>query len=275
MKLIADWYEVRELKPNLYEVHEPADTSFFVMKSGTEALFIDSGVGLDEAKAKELLNYLKITTFKVVLTHAHFDHVGLNYLATDVYMSDAEWKKYEKQKEWLQLGYFYKYFKDEVKWPKSLIAPPTQHRWKPNHFVTEDSIIKLGPWELHPQFSAGHTSGHTSYFESSQNLYFIGDLAYDGTIYLHMPDSSLADYEKSLKLADAFMHSKKTAPLLLPNHNTIPLSPSYLAKMIKVLGNIKAKQAQPDRKQSANEFFEEAVHFTQNGVKFSIKPKDL
>src|SRR5262249_4597455 len=155
--VLANWYQVKELRPSLYVVSEPADASFFVLKSGDQAILIDSGFGFDEHAGRKLLQSLGVKQFTVLVTHGHCDHVGLNFLANRVLIGRREWQKYQEQKEYDQLPIYYKLYRDEVPWPSDLKLPPSQKRWKPSGFLEEGHSITLGTWELDPMPTPGHT----------------------------------------------------------------------------------------------------------------------
>ena len=97
------WYKVKEISSNVFWINEPGHVSFYVLRNNDEALFIDSGLGLDINLGLALLKILKIKTFSVYLTHSHCDHVGLNNLADSVFIKKEEYNKYLIQNEINQL----------------------------------------------------------------------------------------------------------------------------------------------------------------------------
>ena len=272
-KTLANWYQVKELKPDLFQVYEPSQVSFYILRAGDQAILIDSGLGLSLEQGRKLLQSLGIKKFKVLVTHAHCDHVGLNSIADEVQLSRAEWKKYLNQKEYDQIKIYYQLFKNDYQWPTDMVTPPTQTRWKPTGFVEAGKEISLGKWKIKPMITPGHSAGHTVFYESSSNILFLGDLIYDGMLYLHLKDSALKSFEKSVNQVVTLVGEKK--PLLLPAHNSIPLDVSYPSKVQKVLSALRHGELTAKEEWPSSEVFAAAKFFESDGVKLAVKVDDL
>lgn len=128
-QLVADWYEIKQVSTNLFCVDEQDHVAFFVLKNEDRGLFVDSGLGLVEENAKKLLNHLEIKSFDVLATHAHCDHVGLNYLAKNIMIFEDEWKKYLELKEEKQIDGYYSLLKEDMPWTKDITTTPSQMSW--------------------------------------------------------------------------------------------------------------------------------------------------
>jgi glyoxylase-like metal-dependent hydrolase (beta-lactamase superfamily II) len=267
---VANWYDVNELKKDVFIIREPTDidASFFILKSSNKALFIDSGIGLSEKVAKQLLEALKIKQFDVINTHAHFDHVGLNHLAKKVYISRSEWEKFQRLDEKTQLDRFLKM--DNSSRPEGF-DPKMKRTWKPT-FIESQKPISFGSFTLTPTLSPGHTEGHVLLLEPKLNLLFIGDLVYDGLLYLHLQDSSLSQYEESIKSLVS-MISKLSNPILLPCHNSIPLDAGYPKKVLTLIEKIKGKKLKPIKEEPANSLFQKGAVYEYEGVKLILGTK--
>jgi glyoxylase-like metal-dependent hydrolase (beta-lactamase superfamily II) len=265
---VANWYDVTELKKDVFIIREPADidASFFILKLADKALLIDSGIGLSEKVAKQLLEALKIKQFDVINTHAHFDHVGLNHLAKKVYMSRSEWEKFQRLDEKTQLARFLKM--DNSSRPEGF-DPKMKRTWKPTVLIESQKPITLGSFTLIPTLSPGHTEGHVLLLEPKLNLLFIGDLVYDGLLYLHLKDSSLSKYEESIKSLVS-MISKLSNPILLPCHNSIPLDAGYPKKVLTLIEKIKSKKLKPTKEEPANTLFQKGAVYEYESVKLIL-----
>jgi len=265
---VANWYDVTELKKNIFIVREPQDidASFFILKSGNKALLIDSGIGLSEKTAKQLLATLEIKEFDVINTHAHFDHVGLNHLAKKVSLSAKEWEKFQRLDEKTQIDRFLKM--DNSSRPEGF-DPKMKRSWKPTSFIEAQKTIHWGDFVLIPTLSPGHTAGHVVLYEPNLNLLFVGDLIYDGMLYLHLADSSLSKYEESIANL-AQLVKKHSNPVLLPCHNSIPLDAHYPQKVLDTVQKIKNKKLPVKKVEPANSLFQEGNIYEDNGVKIII-----
>lgn len=267
---IANWYNVRELKEDLFLVREPADAAFYILKDDDSALFIDSGLGL-MSFGKELLSILGIRNFSVLNTHSHCDHVGLNYLADKVSISRTEWEKFHRLKEGEQLQNYFHATKDSLQWPTQIISAPVQRDWAPKNFVNDKDIIEFGKWKLTAHFTPGHTSGHTIYIDPTERLAFVGDLIYNGTLFAHLPDSSFSDYIKSLQILKIQTESIKKDLLWLSCHNSIPLDSFFLGKVQNVFDKISNSNLIFDSSQDASNIFLNSRLFVDGDVKVAVR----
>lgn len=274
MHLVANWYQVREVRPQIFLIEEPEHVMFYALVSNHRALLIDSGLGLSLAKSEALLKELNVTEFEVLNTHAHVDHVGLNHLATSVSISKREWEKYQSQKEYRQLSYYWKSLRTELSWPDDVNQEPKVNLWKPRHFVSAGDTIHFGTFSILVLSFPGHTKGSLCFFENSTKTLFLGDFLYNGTLYLHLQDSSFSEFQKSLTAVEAFVKSHPGI-MLLPSHNDSPLDIGYLNRLDSVLKDILQKKLTPTRGWPKDELFEDASVFEVGDVKIAIKKVDL
>jgi glyoxylase-like metal-dependent hydrolase (beta-lactamase superfamily II) len=116
------WFKLKEILPNLFQVTEPGHVSFYILRSKTSALFVDSGLGITTKDFLQILENLEIMSFDVLATHFHCDHVGSNYLAGKVYVNDKEWEKYLRFQDEGQIIAYYDILKAHKLWPSSIIS---------------------------------------------------------------------------------------------------------------------------------------------------------
>lgn len=273
-KLIASWYEVFQVLPDLYCVDEQDHVAFFIIKNKSKALFIDSGLGLNENLAKELLKHLSIDQFDVLATHAHCDHAGLNHLANDVLINELEWTKYQRLNEVKQTECYFHLMKDSMPWPNSVFVPK-QNPWSPTRFIQALEDISFGDWNLVPIFTPGHTVGHQVFFENKKNIFFLGDFAITGANYLHLQDSSLDDYITSLEHLWVLIQECPSAPLVLPCHNDIPMPAQYIHEILRTAIKIRKKQISPTQIWKADSMFVDAWIYDEGNVRIVVKKSDL
>lgn len=267
---IANWYNVRELKEDLFLVREPADAAFYILKDGYRALFIDSGLGL-LSFGKELMSILGIKSFSVLNTHSHCDHVGLNYLADRVSISKTEWEKFKRLNECDQLQNYFHATKETLDWPNQIFSAPVQRTWAPTHFINDKEVIEFGKWKLTAHFTPGHTSGHTVYFDETERLIFLGDLVYNGILFAHLPDSSFFDYLASLKVLKNLTASLQKDLLWLSCHNSIPLDSFFVDKVQSTFDKIANSTLPMDSSHDSNKLFLNSRLFVDGDVKLAIR----
>lgn len=233
-QVIANWYEVKEIAPNIFWIREPNLVSFFLFRFNNEALLIDSGLGLSSAAAAELFSELNIKDYNVVCTHAHCDHIGLNAEARTCAISKSEWNKYVKQNEIKQLESFLKLLQDVGSSPSVLGRDKIvgTKEWAPTHYIENGQEFSFGPWNFKIRQAAGHTCGSLMFHETNTNFLFSGDIIYNGKMYIHLKDSNFDQFRNSI---NELCELKKQIPELViwPSHNSIPL-PAEFAEKVKL-----------------------------------------
>ncbi len=193
------WFTVKKIRPQLYALaefgHFEKVVSYLVVGK-TEAFLVDTGMGYtDIHKAIKAITKLPVT---VLLTHAHWDHIGGVKKADRVYVFDHPFEK------------------------KSI----TQLH---NNYVSvqDRQILKIGNYTVKVIHTPGHSPGSTCYFIKNLNWLFVGDTLYPGPLYAHLPESDLYAYTKSLARLCLVANNQT---LILPGHNKLHCSYALLKK---------------------------------------------
>jgi glyoxylase-like metal-dependent hydrolase (beta-lactamase superfamily II) len=155
------WFKLKEIMPNLFQGTEPGHVSFYILRSKTNALFIDSGLGIATNDFAKILENLRIFTFDVLATHFHCDHVGSNYLASKVYANDKEWEKYQSHHDEGQIFAYYEILKAHKAWPYSVSSKTIDFSSKIESIG--DGKLQIGEHEFEVLHTPGHTCGHMKY----------------------------------------------------------------------------------------------------------------
>jgi glyoxylase-like metal-dependent hydrolase (beta-lactamase superfamily II) len=271
---IENWYRVFQIESDLFMVHEPGHVTFFVYRSGSHALFVDTGLGLSESAADKLLEFLGIKTFDAVCTHAHCDHIGLNYRARRIYISKAEWEKYSARNDREQLRFYYEGLKTIMQWPAGYKGGTETRVWKPTNFVEDRDTVELGGAVLlSVLFSKGHTVGSIMLQDKNRGYLYTGDLIYTGMMYLNLKDSDYDAFKESIQLI-LELQKQNVSLQIWPSHNKIPLPGDYPAKVQGFISRFEAGSPEistaPVEK---NEIFEAGMTIRGDHVKMMVKQK--
>ena len=152
-----------------------------------ECVIVDPGCGTEPEKAS-LYGFISekgLKPVKILLTHAHFDHVlGLTDCAKKygipVYMHPAEKETLENN------GYFAKAFGFEM--------PATDIRTTD---IADGDMIRFGNTEFEVISTPGHTPGGVCYLDSKDRLLLSGDTLFAGTI--GRTDQPGGDYDRLME----------------------------------------------------------------------------
>lgn len=143
--------------------------AYFLVSEDQSCLIFDPG-----GEADKINNYIKENNLKplaILLTHAHFDHIG----ALD-----------EVRDRWDVPVYLHK---NEEKWLEgsslngsgilrgiAVTARPAER------LIEGDGILDIGPFHLETLFTPGHSPGSVSYYVKDADLVISGDVLFQGGI---------------------------------------------------------------------------------------------
>lgn len=123
----------------------------------------DAEVILAEARAADL------TIELLLITHAHFDHIGA---AADVHdATGAPIAVHAGESDLLKADGGAAYFGVKIR------AVPPPDRW-----VLPGEVITLGSLAFEVRFVPGHTAGHVAFVEHHARAAFVGDVLFAGSI---------------------------------------------------------------------------------------------
>ena len=134
-----------------------------------EAVIVDPGGDL--ARIERCLAGEKLTPVRILLTHAHLDHVGgAAELAEhhDVPITGP----HPEDRFWLDL------LPDQC----SLFGFPDCPPFLPDQWLHEGDSIRFGQETLAVRHCPGHTPGHVIFFHADSKLAVVGDVLFKGSI---------------------------------------------------------------------------------------------
>lgn len=146
-----------------------------------EAIIIDPG-----AAEQSLMDHIESFDVKaILLTHAHFDHVGgleamRELTGAPVYLHDQE-------QEWL----LNPAYNGSSRWPsvtEPIICMPSEHS------LVDGQILHLAGFHIQALYTPGHSPGSVSFYVKEENFVIAGDTLFYGSIGrtdLHGGDHSL------------------------------------------------------------------------------------
>ncbi|AEB10793.1 MBL fold metallo-hydrolase [Marinithermus hydrothermalis] len=148
------------------------------------------GVIIDPgAEPERILEAVRAGRFQpeaILLTHAHFDHVGavaplVEALDLPVYLHEADLPLYQNAPA------------IAAQWGIALPPPPP-----PTGFLQEGQVLEHGP-RLEVLYLPGHSPGHVAFYQPEAGLVFSGDVLFRGSIGRYdLPGASYEALMRSL-----------------------------------------------------------------------------
>ncbi|MDO4679951.1 MAG: MBL fold metallo-hydrolase [Aerococcus sp.] len=140
----------------------------YIISDHQDALIIDPGN--DSEEIVKAISALQVTPHAILITHAHFDHIGALEVIRTTYQIPVYINQIEQA--WLQdpdknLSSSYRY---------AFTCQPAEHVLSP---VVN---FQIGSFQIEARPTPGHTPGSTSYVFASERLVFSGDALFKHAI---------------------------------------------------------------------------------------------
>ncbi|WP_226583012.1 MBL fold metallo-hydrolase [Halobacillus litoralis] len=164
----------------------PMGTNAYVIHENKKALVVDPGGDFEK-----LENYLKereLDVEAVLLTHAHFDHIG----AVDDVRREYNAPVYihENEADWLE---------DPAKNGSALFGLGEIKAGTADHFF-EIGQMEIGDFTFEVRFTPGHSPGSVSFVFRNQRFTIVGDTLFQrGIGRTDLPGGSRTQLEKSIE----------------------------------------------------------------------------
>lgn len=196
-----NWFKVIKIDDDTYAIKEDnhdEETNSFLLLDYDKALLIDTGMGVENIM-DVIKPLIKNKTLLVVITHAHWDHIGSNNSFNFIMIHELEAK-------WLfNFPLSLKRVKEELMnthlpFPDSFDIDsyelPTK---KATVHLKGDEIIDLGHRKIKAIHTPGHSPGHLVFYEEDRKYLFSGDLIYQGELDCYYPSTEPLIYRDSIK----------------------------------------------------------------------------
>jgi len=218
-----DFFRILKIKNNIYKIWEPWFTehaNIYFIKGKKYNLLIDCGLGIFN-----LRDYLKdrgLNNFKVILTHAHFDHAGgiRHFYAEECNVTKKVLANLKK-KNFLAVDYLKEKYFDKRQIGKLTIKDPTEIIKKYKLPLLKIKPLKktsldLGNYNFKIIGAPGHSDDSIILYEQNKKILITGDVLYQGNLIDNFVNSSVNDYRRTFGLI-----KKLNFNLVLPGHNNI------------------------------------------------------
>ena len=232
------WFEVYRLNNDVFAIYEPQqwqEVISYLILGREKALLFDTGNGI--GKISEVVNELTILPVVVLNSHTHFDHIGGNSEFRDILAMDTDYTRNNID------GYSNELVREEIL--EEALCGSLPAEINPATYYTPSFIVKtfirdgykidLGDRILEVLSTPGHTPDAISLLDLDLGLLWVGDIYYEGPIWLFVPETDLDVFYNSVKrLCNMVPH----LTTLHPAHNSPIAQPQSLYALKKALINV-------------------------------------
>jgi glyoxylase-like metal-dependent hydrolase (beta-lactamase superfamily II) len=174
--MIVEMVTVGPFQENCYVISDEA--------SGTGAL-IDPG---DEpARIALTVERLGLAISRIIVTHAHVDHVRAIAPLVDEYICPV--LMHEEAEAMLKTA------------PQQAMMFGTRFGKVPkvDGYITDDEVLEVGPIKLRSLYTPGHAPGHLAFYAEEQGIVFSGDALFAGSVgRVDLPGGSMEVLMRSI-----------------------------------------------------------------------------
>jgi glyoxylase-like metal-dependent hydrolase (beta-lactamase superfamily II) len=145
------------------------ENTYIIYNRANEAIIIDPG-----SEGKRIIQNIESNQLKplaILLTHAHFDHIGgvdevrdHYHLPLYIHKKETDWLTNTKKNGSLYFG-------------QNITAKPAS-----NILTDNDKLLKIGSFSFEILLTPGHSPGSVSYYLKGANAVFSGDALFAGSI---------------------------------------------------------------------------------------------
>jgi hydroxyacylglutathione hydrolase len=148
------------------------ENTYVLWDETKEAIIIDPGnsTSSEHSQLKEFIKSKDLQLKRLLLTHAHIDHISGNRFVYDTWKLLPEVHKndelYIKKHEEVAMMY----------------GLPFEQSPLPEQFLKEGDLVKFGNSELEMLFTPGHSPGSITFYSKAQKFIICGDVLFYGSI---------------------------------------------------------------------------------------------
>ncbi len=169
----------------------PFQENTYVLWDNTlECIIIDPGNtnALENKKLSDFISEKKLKPVRLILTHAHIDHINGNK-----YIHDAYGLLPEVHKEDV-------YFIENHATTGAMYGVPVDPSPMPEKFIDEGDVISFGDSSLNVVHTPGHAPGHVTFYNKEEGFMISGDVLFYGSIgRTDLPKGNLETLMNSIK----------------------------------------------------------------------------
>ena len=143
--------------------------SIIVCSETQKAAVVDPGG--DVVKICAALSELNVTLEKILITHAHIDHVGGTADLLDKFPVPIE-GPHTADQFWI----------DQLPQQSAMLQFPQARKFTPSRWLQDNDSVSVGNLQFDVVHCPGHTPGHVVFVNKKESIALVGDVIFQGSI---------------------------------------------------------------------------------------------
>ncbi|CAM3122459.1 MBL fold metallo-hydrolase [Filibacter tadaridae] len=199
------------LKVSTYPLGPIQTNCYIIQDNKGNCLIVDPGE--EGARIIAKVKKAELTPCAILLTHAHFDHIGAVDIVRDKFFIPVY--IHEDEQDWLSNADL----NGSARYPT---LPRVSIR-KADHLITKEGLMEIGPFTFEVKHTPGHSPGSVTYVFSDDHFAIVGDTLFKRSIgRTDLPGGNTNEllasiHDKLLTLDDDFIlypgHEASTTPI--------------------------------------------------------------
>lgn len=237
---MSNWFTIEAIDADTWCISEYRhweEPHCYLLRGTDRAVLIDTGLGVDDlGGVVRSLTQLPVT---VLLTHAHWDHLGGLRQFDRFALHPAERSWVEDQFP-LPLGAVKANLtRERCDFPPDFRPEDYQvFQGTPARLLEEGDQIDLGGRVLTVLHTPGHAPGHCCFYEAERGYLFTGDLLYEGCLDAFYPTTDPVLFRSSVERLRGVPVRR-----LLPGHHSLELPVSLVDRVAEAFETLDRRGA--------------------------------
>ncbi len=199
---VRPWFKVHHHGKGIIRIDEHGHRhriNSYLVEGERDVAIIDAGMGF--ANFKELADSLSDRDPIVLLTHAHWDHVGdaWRYERVLVHPLEADDLRTgttnQQLRHWFDERHLFNAEYPPETDPETRCIPGVE----PTGFLEDGDVVDLGARQLEVIHTPGHSIGSVSFLDRENRALFSGDAVYGGTMLINFEGTDIEAYRGTFK----------------------------------------------------------------------------
>ena len=245
----TNWFDVQRIAPGVKSIAEPLhmeNIKSYLVEGERDVAVIDTGLGIGDFAS--VVRRESARDPLVLLTHAHWDHIGDAWKFPRVLVHPSE--AYAVRRG----------FPNAMM--RMMVGPDAMHETavpegfdietaaipgcEPTGELNEGDRIDLGGRVLEVFHTPGHSQGGVSFLDRDSGILFSGDALNYGEMWLYLPRSDAAAFRDTLHKLARIVEDEDVR-LIYPSHFTVPMDPAHVREALEAYEDIWSGRVAPTR----------------------------